>query len=259
MQTKKKEQHHAQHDQKEQTRVPDRPACAPRETGPLLQVRLHALVSYLAKKNKNVLLLSTFHARDADTIGRRRRADNKPAVVQDYNSNKGGVDNLDKVVGAYSCRRMMAHWPFAVFHNILGVSSYNAFVIWRELNLDWLPGRRNKRRVVLEQLGKALVAPLIERRARLPSAEAAVVKAHRLVATGGVGRDGGGGGGGSLLLLFLLLPLLSVLGRILSRHRPPRRRLSLLLRPRPGPPGTSWRTLASSTTVVPKALSDIYS
>ncbi|KAE8277045.1 hypothetical protein D5F01_LYC25192 [Larimichthys crocea] len=132
-----------------------------------------ALVSYLAKKNKNVLLLSTFHTRTADVVGRRQRADNKPAVILDYNSNKGGVDNLDKVVATYSCRRMTARWPLAVFHNILDVSSYNAFVIWRELNPDWLPGKRNKRRVFLEQLGKALVAPLIERRTRLPRAEAA--------------------------------------------------------------------------------------
>ncbi|KAE8277130.1 hypothetical protein D5F01_LYC25059 [Larimichthys crocea] len=153
-----------------------------------------ALVSYLAKKNKNVLLLSTFHTRTADVVGRRQRADNKPAVILDYNSNKGGVDNLDKVVATYSCRRMTARWPLAVFHNILDVSSYNAFVIWRELNPDWLPGKRNKRRVFLEQLGKALVAPLIERRTRLPRAEAAaaVVKTHRLAAGGG----GGGGGGG---------------------------------------------------------------
>ncbi|KAE8277713.1 hypothetical protein D5F01_LYC24274 [Larimichthys crocea] len=92
-----------------------------------------ALVSYLAKKNKNVLL-STFHTRTADVVGRRQRADNKPAVILDYNSNKGGVDNLDKVVATYSCRRMTARWPLAVFHNILDVSSYNAFVIWRELN-----------------------------------------------------------------------------------------------------------------------------
>ncbi|XP_027132677.1 piggyBac transposable element-derived protein 4, partial [Larimichthys crocea] len=134
-----------------------------------------ALVSYLAKKNKNVLLLSTLHARTADVVGRRQRADNKPAVILDYNSNKGGVDNLDKVVTTYSCRRMTARWPLAVFHNILDVSSYNAFVIWRELNPDWLPGKRNKRRVFLEQLGKAVVALLIEWRTHLPRAEAAPV------------------------------------------------------------------------------------
>ncbi|XP_045075401.1 piggyBac transposable element-derived protein 4-like [Coregonus clupeaformis] len=134
-----------------------------------------ALVSYLAKKNKNVLLLSTLHT-EAHVS---RRQDKKPAIVLDYNSNKGGVDNLDKVIGTYSCRRMTARWPLVIFHNILDVSSYNAFVIWRELNPTWMPGKRNKRRVFLEQLGKALVTPFIQRRARLPRTEAsaALVKA----------------------------------------------------------------------------------
>ncbi|XP_071244833.1 piggyBac transposable element-derived protein 4-like [Salvelinus alpinus] len=127
------------------------------------------LVSYLAKRNKNVLLLSTRHA-EPDVSDRR---DRKPALILDYNCNKGGVDNLDKVVGTYSCRRMTARWPLVIFHNILDVSSYNAFVIWREINPDWMPGKRNKRRVFLEQLGKALVKPLIRRRQRLPRTEAA--------------------------------------------------------------------------------------
>uniref|UniRef100_A0A0K2V978 PiggyBac transposable elementderived protein 4like [Takifugu rubripes] n=1 Tax=Lepeophtheirus salmonis TaxID=72036 RepID=A0A0K2V978_LEPSM len=29
------------------------------------------------------------------------------------------------VIGAYSCRRMTARWPLAIFHNIIDVSSYN--------------------------------------------------------------------------------------------------------------------------------------
>ncbi|XP_036834956.1 piggyBac transposable element-derived protein 4-like [Oncorhynchus mykiss] len=127
------------------------------------------LVSYLAKRNKNVLLLSTLHT-EGHVSDRR---DRKPALILDYNCNKGGVDNLDKVVGTYSCRRMTARWPLVVFHNILDVSSYNAFVIWREIKPDWMPGKRNKRRVFLEQLGKALVKPLIQRRQHLPRTEAA--------------------------------------------------------------------------------------
>ena len=65
------------------------------------------------------------------------------------------MDNLDKVVGTYSCRQMAARWPLVVFHNILDVSSYNAFVIWREITPNWMPCKRNKHRVFLEQLGKA--------------------------------------------------------------------------------------------------------
>ncbi|XP_052379270.1 piggyBac transposable element-derived protein 4-like [Oncorhynchus keta] len=106
------------------------------------------LLSYLAKKNKNVLLLSTLHT-EAQVSDRR---DRKPALVLDYNCNKGGVDNLDKVVSTYSCRRMTARWPLVVFHNILDVSSYNAFVIW-------MPRKQNKRRVFLAPLPRALPRP----------------------------------------------------------------------------------------------------
>ncbi|XP_047206254.1 uncharacterized protein LOC124858308 [Girardinichthys multiradiatus] len=131
------------------------------------------LVSYLPKKNKNVVLLSTLQTDISD------REDRKPIIILDYNRNKGGVDNLDKVIGTYSCRRMTACWPLIIFHNIIDVSSYNAFVIWREINPTWMSHKQNKRRLFLEQLGKALVTPLIERRKQVPRTEpsAAVVKA----------------------------------------------------------------------------------
>ncbi|CAJ1087251.1 piggyBac transposable element-derived protein 4-like [Xyrichtys novacula] len=132
---------------------------------------------YVPKKNKNVLLVSTKHT-EAEVTDCH---DRKPVIILDYNRCKGGVDNLDKVIGTYSCRRMTARWPLVVFHNIVDVSSYNAFVIWRELNPEWMPQKRNKRRVFLERLGKALVTPLIERRERLPRTEvsAAVVRGVR--------------------------------------------------------------------------------
>ncbi|XP_034437661.1 piggyBac transposable element-derived protein 4-like, partial [Hippoglossus hippoglossus] len=60
------------------------------------------LVSYIPKKNRNVVLLSTRHP-EADISDHE---DGKPVIVLDYNRNKGGVDNLDKVIGTYSCRRM---------------------------------------------------------------------------------------------------------------------------------------------------------
>ncbi|XP_067439805.1 piggyBac transposable element-derived protein 4-like [Thunnus thynnus] len=119
---------------------------------------------YVPKRNKNMVLLSTWHTWAEIS----NREDKKPAIVLDYNRNKGGVDNLDKVIGTYSCRRMTARWPLVVFHNIVNVLVYNAFVIWRELNPAWMSCKHNKRRVFLEQLGKVLVTPLIERRASPP-------------------------------------------------------------------------------------------
>ena len=87
--------------------------------------RTTTLVSYLPKRNKNVVLLSTVH-KTAEISDREER---KPAIILAYNHNIGGKDNLDKVIGTYSCRRMTACWPLVIFHNINDVSSYNAFMI----------------------------------------------------------------------------------------------------------------------------------
>ncbi|XP_035854995.1 uncharacterized protein LOC118494664 [Sander lucioperca] len=126
------------------------------------------LVSYVPKRNKNVVLLSTLHMGDARVSAGRHA---KPDIILHYNSTKGSVDNLDKLVGTYSCRRKTARWPLAVFHNILDVSAYNAFVLWRELRPKWMRGKLNRHRAFLEELGRALVTPLIERRRCLPRTE----------------------------------------------------------------------------------------
>jgi hypothetical protein len=41
-------------------------------------------------------------------------------------------------------------------------------MIWNKIKPTWMPDKRNKMRVFLEQLGKALVNPHIQRRERLP-------------------------------------------------------------------------------------------
>ncbi|XP_053361966.1 piggyBac transposable element-derived protein 4-like [Clarias gariepinus] len=120
----------------------------------------HAFVSYHAKNKKNVLLMSTLH-RDAAVSN---RDDKRPKIIEDYNHNKGGVDNLDKVTSVYTCKRMTAHWPVIVFYNILDVSAYNSFVLWSEINAAWNKGKYNRRRLFMEELGRQLVIPHIKRR-----------------------------------------------------------------------------------------------
>jgi hypothetical protein len=58
---------------------------------------------------------------------------------------------------------MIACWPTVIFHNIIDVSSYNAFVIWNKINPTWMSDKQKKRRVFLEQFGKPLVTPHIQR------------------------------------------------------------------------------------------------
>ncbi|KAL1251677.1 hypothetical protein QQF64_019473 [Cirrhinus molitorella] len=113
--------------------------------------------------------MSTMH-RDASVSA---RIDRKPEMILDYNATKGGVDNLDKVTSAYSCQRKTARWPMVVFSNILDVYAYNAFVLWREINPSWNQGKLCKRRLFLEELGKELIKPEIQRCSCPPRATAA--------------------------------------------------------------------------------------
>ncbi|KRY06870.1 hypothetical protein T03_10990, partial [Trichinella britovi] len=71
------------------------------------------IISYLPKKNKNVLVLSTMH-----------------------NDNQV-VDNLDKMASTYSCQGMTVRWPLVIFYNIIDVYAYNAYVLWTEKHPAW--------------------------------------------------------------------------------------------------------------------------
>lgn len=136
--------------------------------------------SYSPKKHKNVVLMSTMHKDAAVST----REDKKPAMILDYNATKGGVDNLDKVTGTYSCKKKMALWPLVVFYNIIDVSAYNTFVLWTEMDPGWHSGNLCWRRLFFEQLGKALVNPHILRRKFPPRAPAAAAIVERVQAEG---------------------------------------------------------------------------
>ena len=56
------------------------------------------IVSYVPKKNKAVILLSTFHNNNEIVIDQNE----KPRIILDYNKYKGGVDTLDQVIRCYS-------------------------------------------------------------------------------------------------------------------------------------------------------------
>ncbi len=64
-------------------------------------------------------------------------SDETPAIILDYNKNKRGVDNLDKLTATYTCQRMTRRWPMVVFYNMLDVSAYNAFVLRTHIHQGW--------------------------------------------------------------------------------------------------------------------------
>ncbi|CAH2009351.1 unnamed protein product [Acanthoscelides obtectus] len=99
------------------------------------------------------------------------RADKKPQVILDYNATKGAVDTLDQLIGTYTCKKKTNRWPMVIFYNMIDTSAYNAFVLWTSINPNWNENKLTKRRLYLEELGKALVTPLITSRKFLPRGE----------------------------------------------------------------------------------------
>ena len=84
------------------------------------------LCSYVPKKNKAVILLSTMHK----TGEVSDRDDKKPLIVLDYNSTKGAVDTLDMCVHTYTCARQTRRWPVRLFYNVLDIAAWNSYVCW---------------------------------------------------------------------------------------------------------------------------------
>ncbi|XP_048853945.1 piggyBac transposable element-derived protein 4-like isoform X2 [Brienomyrus brachyistius] len=146
------------------------------------------LVSYVPRKGKNVMLMSTLH-REGQISDRKHK---KPEIILQYNARKGGVDTLNMVTAHYSCRRKTSRWPLVVFFDMLDVSAYNAFVIWLAVDPYWEKSRCGKRRrLFLEELGKALVFPHIQRRQNLPRSPAAALIARKIQEAAGEGPHAG--------------------------------------------------------------------
>ena len=57
---------------------------------------MNMLVSYIAKKTKNVILLSNIHFNDE--IPKLNNPKLKPKIILDYNANKSGVDKNNQMV-----------------------------------------------------------------------------------------------------------------------------------------------------------------
>ena len=108
------------------------------------------MVSYVPKKGKAVVLLSTMHddrAVDDNSVKK------KPEVIQYYNQTKSGVDTMDQ-------RR----WPMVLWHNVLDVATLNAYTNFTAQHPDYMGGVTNARRLFIKELGKELIMPHMKRR-----------------------------------------------------------------------------------------------
>lgn len=117
------------------------------------------IVSYVPKKRKTVLDLSSFHhdsTIDTDTDYKK-----KPEIITFYNSTKGGVDTVDEMCGRYDTGSSCKRWPLAIFFYMLNITGINSQIIYIANN----PNIKIKRRIFLRNLAMELIKPAIAKRA----------------------------------------------------------------------------------------------
>jgi hypothetical protein len=86
------------------------------------------LASYVPKKNRAVILLSTQHQQFA--IPAEDNVKKKPEVILFYNSTKSGVDTMDQMSRHFSVKKGTKRWPLAVFYDIIDLAALNAYKIY---------------------------------------------------------------------------------------------------------------------------------
>lgn len=120
------------------------------------------LCSYVPKKNKCVILLSTMHTTGQvdDTIVA------KPEIINYYNKTKGGVDTMDKMLSEYTVKRRTSRWPLAFFFNMIDVGGLASYCIYQEHN----PNIRatDRLRNFLKDLSNQLCLPAVQMRSLIP-------------------------------------------------------------------------------------------
>lgn len=121
------------------------------------------LVSYIPKKSKNIILLSTMH--NDDSIDESSGIENKPEIVTFFNNTKSSVDTIEKMCASYSVAKNTNRWPMAVFYTLLNVGAINAHILYKANNNSAL----NNRRRFIKTLALELVGDQLKRRAQLQS------------------------------------------------------------------------------------------
>lgn len=119
------------------------------------------MVSYVPKKGKAVVLLSTMHDDKAVDDSSVKK---KPEMIQYYNKTKGGVDTMDQMVRTYSCKRRTQRWPMVLWYNMLDVATLNAYTSFTSQHPDYMGGVSNTRRLFIKELVKELIMPHMKRR-----------------------------------------------------------------------------------------------
>lgn len=132
------------------------------------------LASYMPKKNKTVLVVSTMHhdkAIDSETEEKQ-----KPEIVTFYNRTKCAVDLLDQMCSAYDVARNSRRWPLTIFFDLLNIAGLNSLILYAANHDNNKPVRRSFLRslaldlmkpFISERITKQSVPPEIKRRGKI--------------------------------------------------------------------------------------------
>ena len=113
------------------------------------------LISYLPKKIKSVIFLSTTHNEAKVSEDKER----KPEIILYYNKTKGRVDTTDKLAATYSCKRGTRRWLVCLFYNMIDLAAIYAFVLFMHVNSSYQQNKLFKTRIFLKEFGKMLTEP----------------------------------------------------------------------------------------------------
>ena len=110
------------------------------------------LLSMKDRKRQPILLLSSQHHRPGVRNG-------KPEIVDFYNRNKSGVDNMDHMLSLTSSARKSNRWTYGFLFNLIDVTLLNAFIMFTKTS-----ERQMSRSKFLDDLCMSLCRPQMQRR-----------------------------------------------------------------------------------------------
>lgn len=116
------------------------------------------LVSYVPKRNRAVILLSTMHSDSAVDPETK-----KPDILTQYDCYKGGVDSVDKLCSTYTVSRRTRRWSLAIFFQLLNIAGVNSQILYNQIHDE----RHKYRRIFLKNLSLSLMKQHLEERAML--------------------------------------------------------------------------------------------
>lgn len=92
------------------------------------------LASYVSKKRKTVLLVSSMH--NDDEIDPSSGITKKPPIITFYNITKAIVDCVDLQIPFCNVARTTKRWPMVTFYSLLNIVTINIIIISKSNNLD---------------------------------------------------------------------------------------------------------------------------